>query len=195
MGGAILGGVLLGPLGALFGAQIGNAMGAASERRKQYEEELLSRGVTLDMMELAQSVGKDLAEGVEALKICAAAAESVSARYAQLEAGVAEAYNDAMAAVQAGDDAAARRHLHEKAARTKKLAALGQEVTEASQRLKSTRRAVQALEERVQEVESLIQRSMSITASERVQGLSPLPSSAESYIDPLEQRFRDLEGR
>ena len=110
--------------------------------------------------------------------------------------GSLRAYNDAMAAVQAGDDAAARRFLQEKAERSKKLEAVEQELAEAGQRLKVTRRAVEALEGRVQEVESLIQRSMSMAASDRAQTLSPDSSSSTgSYVDPLEQKFRDMENR
>ncbi|XP_075265809.1 uncharacterized protein LOC142358257 [Convolutriloba macropyga] len=108
-----------------------------------------------------------------------------------LEAGVSEAYNDAMAAVQADDDAAARRHLQVKAERTGRLETARAELEAAEARVARTRQAVEMHSERVMEVERLIQRSMAAASSSRASSLE----SDLAYEDPLEKKFKDLEGR
>lgn len=196
IGGAIVGGMLLGPFGALFGAQIGASFGADAEQRKREVEELRRRGVTPEMVDLAQRVGKNLAEAEEGLELCIMAAQGSRELVNDLEAGISEAYNDAMAAVRADDDVAARRHLQEKAERTRRLEAARPELEAAEARVKRTRQAVELQAERVKEVERLIQRSMASAASANASSndLSYI-DSAGAYEDPLEKKFKDLEGK
>eukprot|EP00559_Dactyliosolen_fragilissimus_P003290 CAMPEP_0184872806 /NCGR_PEP_ID=MMETSP0580-20130426/41494_1 /TAXON_ID=1118495 /ORGANISM="Dactyliosolen fragilissimus" /LENGTH=103 /DNA_ID=CAMNT_0027375649 /DNA_START=268 /DNA_END=579 /DNA_ORIENTATION=+ len=54
--GAILGGLVLGPFGALFGASIGSSLGAKNAISKAKKEELERMGITEDMLQSAREV-------------------------------------------------------------------------------------------------------------------------------------------
>lgn len=59
MGGAVLGGLLLGPFGAIFGANLGSEWGRNS-RGPPPEEEMDE-----DIVQLARLVGRELADAME----------------------------------------------------------------------------------------------------------------------------------
>ncbi len=67
--GAILGGLVLGPFGALFGASVGRSLGRTNAIDIAKEEELARMGVLEEMLENAREMGSVLERDMEGLRL------------------------------------------------------------------------------------------------------------------------------
>lgn len=188
VGGAVLGGLLMGPFGALWGAQLGGSWGERQAAQARLDK------VGLDKTTLAQvaSVASELAEAEEALTLVKRSADSQRAVVRSLEAEAARFYGEAEAALKSGDEDAARQKLMEKRGVTARLASAELDATQASERVASMERSVASLEQRALQVQALVDRAL---ASEvRGGGASASTTGLElEPEDPLLARFRDLE--
>ena len=91
IGGAVLGGLLLGPLGMVMGAGAGSSLGSG----RRAEEELEALGLDRAVVAEARALAASLADAQEAQRAADAAREGVQRRCFDLEAAAEGAYADA----------------------------------------------------------------------------------------------------
>jgi len=191
IGGAVLGGLLLGPFGAVFGAQLGADWGRQKAGDAAAIEEL---GLDDEMVQLAQQVASELAAATQDRERVESVCLDFKARAQQLEAEVDAKYAEAMEAVKAEDDGAARKALAAKQAAQGRLATVKADLQKAEQRCATMDRSLRQLERRALEVQSLLERARMASGSERTAlaaEASGLGVSAPR--DPLLDRFEALE--
>ena len=188
IGGAVIGGLFGGPFGALFGAQVGASLGGASTLDKARKEEMRRRGITPEMLEQANEIGRVLSQAVDGLRATEESYETSMRLAKSLNQQNEQIYDKAKAAMQNGDEDGARRLLLERERIKEKLVKVLKTVTEEQKRLELQRSNVEALETRALEVESLLRRSVGASA---MQGSVDLGMSLEAE-DPLLRKFKDL---
>ena len=190
VGGAVLGGLLAGPFGALWGAQIGGAFGANNQNKKAQKEQLAAMGLNEDTMRLAQQTALELKDAESSLEIVRGAETSQKSLIRTLETNMEVAYAAAEAALRAGDEAGARAKLEEKAQFKAKKEAAEVELAAASSRVATMQASVASLAERANEIEQMISRTVTATKTRPSGDGGDVFGAPE---DPLERRFRDLE--
>lgn len=188
IGGAVIGGLFGGPFGALFGAQVGASLGGASTLDKARTEEMKRRGITPEMLEQANEIGRVLSQAVDGLRATEDSYETSMRLAKSLNRQNEQIYDKAKDSMQNGDEDGARRLLLERERIKEKLVTVLKTVTEEQKRLELQRSNVEALETRALEVESLLRRSVGASA---MQGSVDLGMSLEAE-DPLLRKFRDL---
>ena len=114
IGGAVIGGLFGGPFGALFGAQVGASLGGASTLDKARKEEMRRRGITPEMLEQANEVGRVLSQAVDGLRATEDSYETSMRLAKSLNLQNESIYDKAKAAMQNGDEDGARRLLLER---------------------------------------------------------------------------------
>jgi hypothetical protein len=185
--GAVLGGLLGGPFGALFGASVGSSMGTQKALDAARQEELQQLGLSQDMLDSANAVGRALTEcvqGLEQVQDSLVTQQRLARRFEE----DAELLYDKAKACMAEDEEQARKYLLEReTARSRLKEVLVQCVTAKGQVSKMQENAT-ALERRAMEIEALLQRSVGTTALQKSSefGLSLSPS------DPLLDKFKNL---
>lgn len=164
VGGAVLGGLLLGPFGAVFGASLGSRMGRQEEDDRAEVERM---GLDNEMVSLAQSVAVELADAEDSLRRVAATKEDLACRTIQLEDEVQALGKKAMVALESGDEAMARQHLEGKIAAQARLDSGKEELSKAMQRCSVLEGSVSRLERRALDISSLLKRAQAATGSAR----------------------------
>ena len=187
--GAILGGLVLGPFGALFGASMGSRFGAERAMDKAKKEEMERMGITNEMLEQAREMGAALDRGVEGLKAAEDSLRTQQRFAKRLEEDMERIYDDAKKALQDGNEDLAKDLLFKRTQVEDKLKKALMNCVDEKRRLTQMEDNVRAIEERAIEMESLLKRSVGakalMDASEAGGGFS---LAAE---DPLLQKFRD----
>lgn len=186
--GLILGGLIGGPFGALFGAQIGASIGASSAREKARKDEMQRLGITPEMLQMAEEVGKDLDRAIEGLKASRDSLEMQQTLARRLNSNADQLYERAKDALNEAQEDVAKKYLFERHQLQEKLKKTLISCAEEKKRLETMERNVQILEQRAMEIEALLQRSVGAKAmQETVNGeLFSLPAE-----DPLLKKFRD----
>jgi len=193
IGGAVLGGLLLGPFGAVFGAQLGADF---NRQRAQDAAAIDELGLDEEMVRLAQRVAADLVAASQDRDRVGSTRDDLALRAQQLEAEADAKYAEAMEAVKADDDDLARQVLGAKQAIQARLATVKADLQKAEQRCATMERNFKQLEQRAMQVNELLKRASMASASERTalaaeaSGLSISPPR-----DPLLDRFDALEQR
>ena len=185
--GVILGGLVLGPFGALFGASLGSSLGASRAIDKAKKEELERMGVTAEMLESGRELGVALERGVEGLKATEDSLLTQQRFAARLDEDSKQIYEKAKQALVTGDEESAKTLLLKRNDINEKLKKTLIACAEEKKRLEKMQDNVRAIEERAIEMESLMKRNIGAKA---LMDSSDLFSLADE--DPLLQKFRDL---
>lgn len=196
IGGAVLGGLLAGPFGAIWGASLGSGFGANARQKREQAEELERMGLSEDMMKLAQQTAQDLAEAESALSMVQEAENSQAALVKRYDDAMSEAYKAAEDALSSGDEDSARRFLVEKNEHKTRKEAAELDLLEAKKRVSTMRSSVTQLAERTAQVEQMMS---SIVADKKMKSIASRSDAGVvdtfTVEDPLERKFRDLEGK
>lgn len=184
--GAVLGGLLLGPFGALFGAQIGANLGAKRTAEDFQKERMELMGVTPEMLDMVQEAGIALNRAIDGLKATQDSLSTQQRISRRLDADVTRLYDEAKVAMLSSDERKARELLFERDQLSKKLKKSLEKCVEERTRVETMKRNVEAIEERAVELESLLNRSVSAKALNDSSDFS-LPAE-----DPLLEKFRNL---
>lgn len=188
LAGAVLGTLVAGPFGLLFGSQIGANIGAKNSLNKARKEEMERLGITQEMLDSAEQVGVALEQAIEGVRATKASLDTQQSLARRLERDADELYEKAKAAIAAGREEEARKFLFERNANQEKLVKVLKLCVEEKQRFEKMQQNVAAIEKRALEIESLLQRSVSAKARQTA-AFEDLSLSVE---DPLMRKFRDL---
>jgi succinate dehydrogenase/fumarate reductase flavoprotein subunit len=202
VGGAVLGGLLLGPFGAVLGGQFGANLGSDRKRARQEDAALRKQGITPEMVKMVQECAEGLESAEEALRTAKDSFRGTLDEASDLEAEASELYNLATAAVQSGNDDKAREHL---AARKKAQAALEdatRRAKEAQGRVERVEASVATLASQAKKLEQILKDNMAVAAERNArESAAKFEGAGEAYAetsfqeleDPLEKKFRELE--
>lgn len=193
--GAVLGGLILGPFGALFGAQIGASIGAKNSIEKERMQKMKELGITPEMLEMAQEVGVTLNRAVEGLNACRDSLQTQQRLAKRLDSDIERIYEDAKAAMIAKEEDRARQLLFERDRLQKKLKKVLMSCVDEKKRVQQMKNNVEAIEDRAMEIESLLNRSVGAKALDDTSSTNFEMGLKISEEDPLLQKFRDLENK
>lgn len=187
--GAVLGGLVLGPFGALFGASLGEQIGAKNAIERMRKERMEELGITPEMLQMAKEVGISLNRAVEGLRACEDSLETLQKLARRLEEDANNLYEKAKLEMVEGNEDKARSLLFDRDRLQKKLKQTLTNCIDERKRVSQMRNNVEMIENRALEIENLLNRSVGAKA------LSDTASSdfSLSTEDPLLQKFRDLE--
>jgi hypothetical protein len=186
--GAVLGTLVAGPFGLLFGSQIGASIGAKNALNKARKEEMERMGITQEMLDSAEQVGIALEQATEGLKATQTSLNTQRSLARRLERDTEELYEKAKAALATGNEDDARKFLFQKTECQEKLKRVLKLCIDEQQRYEKMQENVSAIEKRALEIEALLQRSVS-AKTRQTTAFEELSLSVE---DPLLQKFRDL---
>lgn len=190
--GAVLGGLLLGPFGALFGASIGSNWGAKNAVNRLRNEEMAQLGLTPEILDMAQSVGQALEQSVAGLEATRDSFETQKRLAQTFETEASRLHDTAMAALQSGDEQAARDTLMRRTQLVQdKLKPTLVSCAEEKRRVEVMESNVAELQKRALEVESLIKRTVASSAVDSSPSMATSKLSLERE-DPLLQKFKDM---
>ena len=186
--GAILGGLVLGPFGALFGAQLGAKFGAKNAVDRARQEEMERLGISQDVLDAAQEIGFALEQSMEGIQASRTSLETQQSFARRLNQNMEETYDNAKRELAAGNEEEARKYLMKKQRLEDKLKTTLKACADEKNRYKQMEQNIASLEERAMEMESLLRRTV---------GAKTLQSSAMQQLslsseDPLLQKFRDI---
>lgn len=199
--GAILGGLIMGPLGALWGASIGANVGAKRSMEQGRRQEMERLGISQEMVDMAQEVSISLQRAMEGSKASQDSLRIQQSLAQRFEAEVQELQEGAKRAIIQGDEERAREILLRKKYKMDRWKEILLKCAEEKERVERMKENVEALEQRAIEVDALIRRSVSAkalqdTSNSRVlleDTTADFPST--SFEDPLLRKFRELEGK
>ena len=186
--GAVLGTLVAGPFGLLFGSQIGASIGAKNALNKARKEEMERLGITQEMLDSAEQVGIALEQATEGLKATQTSLDTQRSLARRLERDTEELYEKAKTAIASGNEDDARKYLFQRTESQEKLKKVLKLCVDEKQRYEKMLENVSAIEKRALEIEALLQRSVSARARQTTE-FEHLSLSTE---DPLLQKFRDL---
>lgn len=186
--GAVLGTLVAGPFGLLFGSQIGASIGAKNALNKARKEEMERMGITQEMLDSAEQVGIALEQATEGLKATQTSLNTQRSLARRLERDAEELYEKAKAALATGNEDDARKFLFQRTECQEKLKRVLKLCIDEQQRYEKMQENVSAIEKRALEIEALLQRSVS-AKTRQTTAFEELSLSVE---DPLLQKFRDL---
>jgi len=189
--GAILGGLVLGPFGALFGASIGSSLGRSNAVDKAKKEEMERMGVSENMLESAREMGIALERGVEGLRATEDSLLTQQKFAKRLENDMEGVYSQAREALESGEEDKARDLLFRRTQIEEKLKKSLINCADEKKRLVQMQENVRAIEERAIEMESLMKRSIGAKVLQDSSSLDGDVSFSLSQEDPLLQKFRD----
>lgn len=146
------------------------------------------KGITPEMLEMANEVGIALKQTTEGLKATQDSVETQQRLAKTLDRQSESIYERAKSAIAAGEEEQARKLLMEREAIKDKLINVLRALAEDRKRLAVMESNVEALEARGLEIESLLRRSVGASAlnDSSINGFALEPE------DPLLQKFRDL---
>lgn len=186
--GAVLGGLVLGPFGALFGASLGSSIGKNNAISRAKEEELERMGINEDILRNAREIGVALQQNIEALK---ATRESLSSQQnfaKRLDEDAESAYTLAKSALEAGNEEEARLLLVKRKNVQEKLKKALQNCSNENKRLSQMEDNVRVVEKKAMEMEAFMKRCIAEKALSNADGID----YSLSIEDPLLQKFRDI---
>ena len=203
VGGAVLGGLLLGPFGAILGGQFGANLGTDRKRARQEEAALRKQGITPEMVRMVEECAEGLKNAEEALRTARDSQRFILEEASELDAEASELYNMASAAVQSGDDDTARRHLTERKRVQSKLEDAMRRAGEAKERVARVEKSVDTLASQAKKLESILKENMANAAELNAREAAAKFDGAGDALagatfedeDPLEKKFRELEGK
>ena len=171
-----------------FGAQIGASFGSAKTIDKARAEEMNRKGITPEMLEMANEVGVALKQSTEGLRATQDSVETQRRLAKTLDRQSEAIYEKAKSAITSGEEEQARKLLLEREAVKDKLLKVLKALTEDRKRLEVMERNCEALEARGLEIEALMRRSVGASALR--------DSSMNDFVlaedDPLLQKFKDM---
>jgi hypothetical protein len=186
--GAVLGGLLLGPFGALFGAQIGAKIGAVNAVDRAKKDEMARLGVSEEMLTMAEEIGTALERSIEGLKASQDSFETQQSLARRLDSNAEDLYERAKVAMTSRHEEVAKKLLMDRQTVQDKLKKALVACAEEKMRLTKMRSNVDALEQRAMELDALLKRTV---------GANALQDSSTKFAlsqgDPLLQKFRDME--
>jgi hypothetical protein len=185
--GAILGGLVLGPFGALFGAQIGSKFGSKNAASKARQEEMERLGVTQDMLDGAQEVGVALQQSMEGLEATKNSLQTHQSFARSLDREAEELYAKATEKITSGDEGTARTFLLKRTDVQEKLKKILKLCAEEKRRVETMEQNVETIQQRALEVEALLNRT--VGAKARQESIADFSLERE---DPLLKKFRDM---
>ncbi|KAJ1617594.1 hypothetical protein T492DRAFT_1098523 [Pavlovales sp. CCMP2436] len=204
--GAVAGGLLLGPLGVFFGAQLGANFGGNREAANAELQRLERMGLSPKDLALLQEVVRDVKEADESLQLVADAANGARARVEALESEASVAYTEAGDALGAGDEAGARRWLERRERAQESLARAREIAVDADARVSQMQASAGQLQQRAEELSQLTSRTIAAAAEARRaaaderdgrsgSGAAGREQASDTLppADSWEARFRDLE--
>lgn len=186
--GAILGGLVLGPFGALFGAQMGAQMGAKNAVDRARAEEMERLGITQEMLDSAKEIGFTLEQSAEGLKASEESLETQQRFARRLDQNMKDLYEKAKLKIAEGNEEEARNYLLDRTRLEDKLKTTLKGCAVEKRRFEQMESNVAALEERAMEMESLLRRTVGAKTMQNT-SMSQLSLSDE---DPLLRKFKDL---
>ena len=200
VGGAVLGGLLLGPFGAIIGGNVGASFGANKKAARMEDEALRKQGISKEMVAMVTEVAQSLANAEDALKTAKESLGFELEDTLSLEAEANELYNMATAAVQSGDDDTARKHLTERKRVQAKMEDAKRRAAEAKGRVARVEQSVESLASQAKKLENVLKENMASAAELNAREAAAkfqdaVTPSVEELDDPLERKFRELEGR
>jgi hypothetical protein len=186
--GAVLGGLLGGPFGALFGASVGSSMGSQKALDTARQEELQQLGLSQDMLDSANAVGRALTESVQGLTQVQDSLATQQRLARRHEEDAELWYDKAKACMVKGEEDQARTYLLERETARDRLKQVLIQCVTAKGQVTILQQNAAALEVRAMEIEALLQRSVGTTALQKTSdlGLSLSPT------DPLLDKFKNL---
>lgn len=190
--GAVLGGLLLGPVGAIFGASIGRGVGSNNSVEKARKAELERIGITEEMLTSAQECGMALERSMEGLTATQDSLQTQQSLARMFDKDVTDTYEKAKKALENGDEDKAKTLLFERTKMQEKLKSVLMQCAEAKKRLEQMENNVASIERRAKEVEALLQRTIAAKSSQDLSttDLSSIDLTLSSE-DPLLKKFRD----
>lgn len=193
--GAILGGLLLGPFGALFGASIGSNIGAKNAVNDARKKEMERLGISQEMLDSANEIGIALDRCFEGLKATQDSLQTQQRFARRLDTDANEIYDKAKEAISRSDEELARKLLLDRQQILDKLKQVLKNCADERKRIEQMESNVAALELRAMEMDSLLRRTVGAKA---VSDSASLSSSIDvetslslSTEDPLLKKFRD----
>ena len=187
LAGAVLGGLVLGPFGALFGASLGSSLGQGRAIDEAKQKELDRLGITQEMLVAAREVGVALERAMEGLEATEDSLVTQQKFAKRLNANVEELMEKAQVALTDGKEDVARDFLFQKREVQEKLKKSLISCAEEKKRLETMKANVRSIEGRAVEMEALMKRNM---------GAKALMDSSSTFAleveDPLLKKFKDL---
>ena len=151
-------------------------------------EEMKRKGITPEMLEMANEVGVALKQSTEGLRATQDSVETQQRLAKTLDKQSDSIYDRAKSAIESGDEELARKLLMERESVKEKLVKVLKALAEDRKRLAVMESNCAALEARGLEIESLLRRSVGASALKD----STMNGFALEPEDPLLQKFRDL---
>ena len=185
--GAVLGGLLLGPFGALFGAQIGAQIGAVNAVDRAKKDEMARLGVSEDMLKMAEEIGTALERSIEGLRASQDSFETQQSLARRLDSNSEDLYERAKVAMASQNEEKAKKLLIDRQMVQTKLKTVLVACADEKTRLTKMRSNVDALEQRAMELDALLKRTIGASALE-----DSSSKFALSQEDPLLQKFRNM---
>lgn len=163
---------------------MGNSFGAQRSIDKARQAEMEKLGLTPDMLEAAREIGVTLENSMQGLQASQDSLRTLQNLARSLEESDNTLYQKAQKSLQNDDEEEARKYLLERTGVQEKLVKTLKSCAEERVRLDQMESNVQALQDRAQEIERLLSRSVGAKALQD----SSLRLQQE---DPLLQKFRD----
>jgi phage shock protein A len=151
-------------------------------------DEMKRKGITPDMLEMANEVGIALKQSAEGLRATQESVETSQRLARSLDKQQETIYERAKSAMASGDEETARKLLMERETIKEKLLKVLKLLAEDKRRLAVMESNVEALEARGLEIESLLRRTVGASVLKN----SSMNDFALEAEDPLLKKFRDL---
>lgn len=149
-------------------------------------------GITQDMLDAAQDIGRALERTNEGLKVAVNSLETQQRFARRLDMDANELYERAKEKMSSGDEESARNLLFDRQQMQDKLKQVLVRCAEEKKRIETMESNVSALERRAMEVDSLLRRSVGAKAIQTSANSDVSSSLSLSHDDPLLRKFRDL---
>lgn len=154
------------------------------------------------MVKMVQECAEGLRDAEEALRTAKDAFRLQLEEAAALDNEATELYDLASAAVQAGDEDTARRHLTERKKVQARLADAKASASLAKERVERVELSVETLASQAKRLEGILKSNMADAAELSAREAAAKFAGADAasvadleFEDPLEKKFRELEGR
>lgn len=189
--GAVLGGLVCGPFGMIFGASIGQNLGSKKAFDRAKVQELSRLGLTQEMLDVAQDVSRALENGIDGLKATEESLRSQQSLAKVIDADVNDLYEKAKDALNDGREDEAKSFLLERNKNMEALKNVLKRCAEEKERKSIMEENVNTLQKRALEAEALIQRAVGARARDDASSSFNYDSLSLDKHDPLLQKFKD----
>ncbi|GMI09703.1 hypothetical protein TrVE_jg2918 [Triparma verrucosa] len=192
--GTVLGAAVAGPFGALFGAQLGGSLMSGRKQKEALISQLEEKGLTLEMVKMAEQAGRDVLEIRQGLEAGEEALKSFQDLARQLSNDDQSLKDAAKMLLVSGDEISAKEKLLKaQKTRTRLLSAL-QNAAKEKERCEKMRENLLVVEERVMKIESNMRELTSNTLIQNsFDGFDSTANLPPPVSDPLLEKFRKLE--